>query len=342
MPVNADQLRQLLAEHSDPARSRPVPQERITARIRRARMRRAAGAGLLAIAVAAGVVSGVHLAHDRAAMTSYSGPPMPARFTAADGAAYRRLAVTYLPDPAHPSAALTLTAGSAPIDLMGSCGLPRSGALIGIEVNGKFVTVIQCQDPPQLIGLPVRPGQKIRITFVSASRLGLAGLPDVRTSWQFAAYTWQPPATARPASAAPRLPRSYTGPNTTAGHGNALRKLVASRSGTWPGDHTATFTLTFHGHRSFDISTVCAGLIGGRLQVSHQVADHYGEATWSDADPCTPAGPGQLDNGGGGISGANGLTIRLTYRIQAPSTYFAADYAKRAARWTIAVYEEQT
>jgi hypothetical protein len=279
-------------------------------------MKRAAGAGLLAIAVAAGVVSGVTLAHDRAAVTSYSGPSLPDRFTAADGAAYRRLAVTYLTDPAHPSAALTLTAGSAPIDLMGSCGLPASSALIGVEVNGKMATVIQCQDPPQLIGLPVRPGQKIRITFVSASRLGLRGLPDVRTVWQFAAYTWQPPATARVAPTAPRLPQSYTGPDTAAGHGTALRKLVAIR-------------------------TVCAGLIGGRLQVSHRIAGHQGDGSWSEAVPCTPAGPKQLDNEGG-ILAASGLRITLSYRIQAPNSSFAAAYAKRAASWTIAIYEEQS
>jgi hypothetical protein len=340
MPVSEDQLRQLLAERSDPARSRPVPQERIATRIRRARMKRAAGAGLLAIAVAAGVVSGVTFAHERAAMTSYSGPPLPTRFTASDGAAYNQLAVTYLTDPAHPSAALTLTAGSAPIDLMGSCGLPRSGALIGVEVNGKLVTVIQCQEPPQLIGLPVRPGQKIRITFASATRLGLPGLPDVRTTWQFAAYRWQPPVTARAAPTAPRLPRSYTGPNTTAGHGTVLRKLVAIRSGTWPGDRTATFAFTVHSHRSFEISTVCAGAIGGRLQVSHQVVSQHADSPWSEAVPCTPAGPRQLDNEGG-ILAASGERITLNYRIQAPSPSAAA-YAKRAASWTIAIYEEQS
>ena len=46
-PVSEDQLRQLLAERSEPARSRPAPTERITARIRRARMKRAAAAGSL-------------------------------------------------------------------------------------------------------------------------------------------------------------------------------------------------------------------------------------------------------------------------------------------------------
>jgi hypothetical protein len=336
MPVSEDQLRQLLAERSDPARHRPVPQEHIAARIRRARMKRAAGAGLLAVAVAAGVVSGVTLAHEHAPghAASYSGPQLPARFTAADGAAYRQLAVTSIADSAQPSAALTITTGSDPVDLMGSCDAPGNGILMGIEVNGKIVSVIACQDPPQLIGLPVRPGQKIRITFVSAERLGF---PDVPTGWRFAAYAWKPPVTARSAPTAPRLPQSYTGPNTTAGHGTALRKLIAIRSGTWPGDRTATFTFTVHGHRNFDISTVCAGLIGGRLQVSHAVNSSRG----GDPVPCTPAGPKQLDNGGG-ILAASGERITLTYHIQAPSSYFAADYAKRAASWTIAIYEEQT
>jgi hypothetical protein len=299
-------------------------------------MKRAAGASLLAIAVAAGVVSGVTLAHEHAPghAASYSGPQLPARFTAADGAAYRQLAVTSIADSAQPSAALTITAGSDPVDLMGSCDAPGNGILMGIEVNGKIVSVIACQDPPQLIGLPVRPGQKIRITFVSAKRLGF---PDVPTGWRFAAYAWKPPVTARSAPAAPRLPQSYTGPNTTAGHGTALRKLIAIRSGTWPGDQTATFTFTVHGHRNFDISTVCAGPIGGRLQVSHAVDGSRG----GDPMPCTPTGPKQLDNGGS-ILAASGERITLTYHIQAPSSYFAADYAKRAASWTIAVYEEQT
>ncbi len=285
MPVSKDQLRQLLAERSDPARHRPVPQERITARIRRARMKRAAGAGLLAVAVAAGVVSGVTpRARARAGhAASYSGPPLPARFTAADGAAYRRLAVTDMTDPAQKTATLTVQVGSDPVDVMASCDDPTSNILIGVKVNGTLAGLVSCQDPSQLLGLPVHPGQQARITLVRASGLGL---PDISTDWQFAAYAWTPPATARTAPAAPHLPQSYTGPNTTAGHGNALRKLVAIRSGIWPRDQTATFTFTVHGHRNFDISTVCAGLIGDRLQVSHQI-----DGSGSEAVSCTPRPP---------------------------------------------------
>jgi hypothetical protein len=299
-------------------------------------MKRAAKAGLLALVVAAGAVSGATLAHEHAAGhgASYSGPPLPATFTASDGAAYRRLAVTDMTDPDQSSAAFSITVGSDPVDVMISCDDPRGSILIGVKVNGTLAGLIECQDPPQLMGLPVRPGQQARITFVRASSLGL---PDIKTGWRFAAYAWTPPATVRPAPAVPRLPQRYTGPNTTAGHGNAVRKLVATRSGTWPGDRTATFTLVYHGGRNIDISIACAGTIGGRLQVARLI-----DGQKTDAVPCSSWTPGQAPPDSSSVVGRNGKPITLTFRIQAPSPYAAADYAKRAASWTVAVYEEQT
>lgn len=296
-------------------------------------MKRAAKAGLLALVVAAGAVSGATLAHEHAAghAASYSGPPLPAGFTASDGAAYRRLAVTDMTDPTQRSAELTVTVGSAPVDVMASCDDPMDHSLIGVKVNGVVAGLISCQQTPQLLGLSVRPGQEARITFVRASSFGL---PDIKTGWRFAAYAWTPPAIPRAAPAAPRLPRSYTGPHTTAGHGTAPRRLVASRSGDWPGDRTATFTLTYRG-RSLDISMVCAGAIASRLQVILQVDGSRGQAV-----PCTSTAPGGSQSGSA-ISGRNGKPITLTLHIQAPGPDPAA-YAKRAASWTIAVYEEQT
>jgi hypothetical protein len=334
MTVSEDQLRQLLAEHSEPARRRPVPAERIAVRIRRARLRRAAGAGLLAIAAAVGVVSGVTLAHEHGPghAASYSGAPLPASFIAPDGAAYRRLAVISMTERAQRSASLTVTAGSEPVDVMASCDKPASGFFVLVKVNGTSVGILTCQSTPQLLGLPVRPGQQARITFTGALALGS---PDVH--WRLAAYAWTPPAVARPASPVPRLPDSYTGPNTTAGHGNALRRLVASRSGDWPGDRTATFTLTYHRGRSLDVSMVCAGAIASRLQVSFQVDGSGGQQV-----PCTSTAPGSPQSGST-IGGRPGKPITLTFRIQAPGPgTAAAAYAKRAASWVIAVYEEQT
>jgi hypothetical protein len=336
MPVSEDQLRQLLTERSDPARNRPVPQERITARIRRARMKRAAGAGLLAVAVAAGVFSGVTLAHERTSGhgASLSGQPLPASFTASDGTAYRQLAATTLTDPAQRSAALTVTAGSDPVDVMAACDTPTSGLFIEVKVNdnGTPAGLLACKQTPQLMSLRVRPGQVAHVTFVRESN---AGVQDRNVGWRLAAYAWTPPATIRPAPATPRVPQSYTGPNSLAGPRNVLRKLVASRSGDWPGDRTATITFTYRSGRNFNLSMVCAGPIGGRLQLSLQVNGSPGPAL-----SCTPAGPGQL--GGPNVTGRrNGESITLTFHIQAPS-WQPADYAKRAASWTIALYEEQS
>jgi hypothetical protein len=336
MPVSKDQLRELLAERSDPARDRPAPQERIATRIRKARIHRAAGAGLLGLAVAAGVVSGVTLAHDHAAghTPSYSGRPLPARFTASDGAAYRRLAVTDMTDPAQRSAALTVTAGSDPVDVMAACDAPESHIFIGVKVNGTLAALITCQPTPQTMGVSVRPGQVAHVTFVRASSLGL---PDMNADWQFAAYAWKPPATVHAAPAAPRLPRSFTGPNTTAGHGTALRRLVASRSGDWPGDRTVTVTVP-GGTGNFDVSMVCAGAIAGRLQVSLRSPGMKGDVT-----PCRTWTPGQdTANDQTSIVAEKGKPLTLILRIEAPSGYAAAGYAKRAASWTLAVYEEQT
>jgi hypothetical protein len=334
MPVSEDQLRQLLAERSDPARRRPVPEERIAARIRKARIHRAAGGGLLALAVAAGVVSGVHLTHEHASgNASYSGPSLPASFTASDGAAYRRLAVTSMTGPAQRSASLTVTAGSAQVDVMGSCDTPKLGLFVMVTVNGADAGFISCQDPPQLIGLSVPPGHQAHITFTNGSPLGQ---PDADVDWRLAAYAWTPPATVRAAPAAPRLPHSYTGANTTNGYGQAPRRLVASRSGDWPGDRTATITVTYHRGRSLDISMVCAGAIGGRLRVT-MLVDGQG----SDAVPCTSTAPGGSQSSST-VGGRNGVPVTLTFRFQAPSPDTAAAYAKRAASWAIGVYEERT
>jgi hypothetical protein len=134
----------------------------------------------------------------------------------------------------------------------------------------------------------------------------------------------------------PRLPLSYTSYNTTTGHGMAVRRLIASRSGDWPGDRTATVTVPYR-RRNLDISIVCAGAIAGRLQVSMQVDGTNAHTQM----PCTSWTPGQQPPDSTGILGRTGIPMTLTFRIQAPTT-FTAGYAKRAASWTIAIYEEES
>jgi len=56
--------------------------------------------------------------------------------------------------------------------------------------------------------------------------------------------------------------------------------------------------------------------------------------------PCTSWAPGEQPQDSTPFGGQAGRPMTLTFRIQAPSA-FAADYAKRAASWTIAIYEEE-
>lgn len=335
MPLSTDQLRQLLTERSEPARHRPAPQERITAHIRRARIRRAAGASLIAAVAVAAVVSAVSFAHQHASdQGAISGvPQFPAAFTASDGASYRRLAVTSMPDPAQRSATITVRAGSYPVDVMAACDAPRSGAAVEIEVNGVAAGGFGCPGTPQLAGLSVRPGRQAGITFVKVPMM--AGVPEVKASWRFAVYEWKPPASARPAPPVPRLPARYTGNNTTTGHGKALRREIASRSGDWPGGRTATFTVTYHG-RNLDISLACSGAIAGRLQAAMFV-----DGRAAGDVPCTSWTPGDPPPDSSAFGGRTGIADTLTFRIQAPSPYTAAAYAARAASWTISIYEEE-
>ena len=51
--------------------------------------------------------------------------------------------------------------------------------------------------------------------------------------------------------------------------------------------------------------------------------------------PCGQQPPGQITFGG-----RAGVPDTMTFRIQAPSSYWAAAYAKRPASWTIAIYQE--
>jgi hypothetical protein len=327
MPLSTDQLRELLAERSAAADLHPAPQEGLSMRIRRARIRRAAVAGLLAVVAAAGVVTGVHLSQDHpASAVPVSGQQFPVSFTASDGTLYRRVAVTSMAA-GQRSAAIDVKVGSYPVDVMASCGAPGQDLALGVDVDGASVGFATCPGTPQLVGLPARPGRQAAITFVSEAR-------SVTTSWQFAVYEWIPPTVAGPAPAVPRLPGSYTGHNTTTGVGMTRLSLIASRSGTWPADRTVTITVPDHG-RNFAISLACSGDIAGRLQVSvldrGQLTDQVTCASWT---------PGRQPPGQISFGGRAGVPDTMTFRIQAPSSSWAAAYAKRSAGWTIAIYQE--
>jgi len=258
----------------------------------------------------------------------------PAAFTASDGASYRRVAVTSMAEPAQQSRTITVRVGSYPVDVMAACDVPRSGAAVAVKVNGVTSAAVGCPGAPQLTGLSVRLGHPAHITFTKLPRM--AGVPAINASWRFAVYEWKPPASARPAPPVPQLPSSYIGNDTTTGHGKALRREIASRSGDWPSDRTATFTVTYRG-RNLDISVACSGAIAGRLQVTMLVDGHQ-----AGEGPCTSWRPGDPPPDNDGFSGRTGIPDTLTFRIQAPSSYLTAAYAARAASWTISIYEEES
>jgi hypothetical protein len=332
MPVSEDQLRLLLTERSDPARRRPVPEERIAIRIRRARRRRAAGAGVLAVAAVAGAASGVILTHEPAPghVASYSAPPLPASFTASDGAAYRRLAITAVTGPNQRSASFTITPGSDPVDIMATCDHRKGTTFVLVKVNGNVTGFADCRGPLRLTGVPVHPGKRTRITFAAGSPIGsrIAG-------WQFAAYAWTPPVIARPAPAEPRPPLSFTGSDVPPARGNVRWHLVASRSGVWPADGTVTITAPA-GTSNLGLSMVCAGPVAERLEVT----------TSSDGSdnglipPCFQWTPGQLVPRQLTIERRHDKPFTLTIHLQAPWVDPAA-YAKRKVSWTFALYAEQ-
>ena len=143
----------------------------------------------------AGAASGVILTHEPAPghAASYSAPPLPASFTASDGAAYRRLAITPVTGPNQRSASLTITPGSDPVDVMATCDHRQGTTFVLVTVNGSDAGFADCQGPERLTGVLVHPGQRARITFAAGSPIGsrIAG-------WQFAAYAWTPPASPGP------------------------------------------------------------------------------------------------------------------------------------------------
>lgn len=311
-----------------------MPEEQIAVRIRRARRRRAAGAGVLAVAAVAGALSGVVLARQPAPqpVASYSAPPLPASFTASDGTAYRRLAITPVTSKNQRSISFTITVGSDPIDVMASCQHPQGNHFILVKVNGSgSASFLSCQGPQRLSGLFVHPGQRVRITFEAGWFIG-----SREPGWQFAAYAWTPPAIPAPAPAKPRLPQTYTGPAVLPAHGKVQWRLVTSRSGDWPADRTVTIKAPA-GTSTLELSLVCKGAIAGRSWVStrgfqSQQPDLVGF--------CLPWTPGQPVPGTLTITRKDGKPFTITLYLRAPTDSPAA-YANRTSSWTFALYAEQ-
>jgi len=318
MPLNADQLRQLLAERSDPARYHPAPEEHLTTRIRRARTRRVAVVSVLAVAAVAAVVSVVSLpsGHPSGNAATSAGQQFPGSFTAANGATYTRVAVTSLTGPVGESVTIKIKATQAPVEVMAACDPSDGVGAVNIAVNGVSADGFSCPGPPRLIALSVRSGRAADITF---TEIPVINHPNVSASSRFAIYEWKLPAIRR-------LPASYTGYNTTTGHGMALRRLIVSGSGDWPADRTVTLTMHSNSH-NIDISLVCSGAIADKIQVT-MVDNGQGNGSVPCSTWTPEQAPGQIT-----LGNVKPGKQTFTFRIQGPSS--------AAASWAIGVYEEE-
>jgi hypothetical protein len=318
MPLNADQLRQLLTERSDPAQYHPAPEESLTTRIRRARTRRVAVVSVLAVAAVAAVVSVVSLpsGHPSGHAATSAGQQFPASFTTADGAYYTRVATTSLTGPVGESVTIKTKATRAPVDVMAACDPSDGVGAVNIAVNGVSAGGFSCPGPQRLIALSVRSGRAADITF---TEIPVINHPNVSATSRFAIYEWKPPAI-------PRLPASYTGYNTTTGHGNALRRLIVSGSGDWPADRTVTLTMHSNSH-NIAISLVCSGAIADKIQIT--VIDN---GQGSGPVPCTTSLPSEQWQSQMILGNVTPEKQTFTFRLQGPSA---------AAGWAIGVYEEE-
>jgi hypothetical protein len=322
MPLNADQLRQLLTERSDPARYHPAPEESLTTRIRHARTRRVAVVSLLAVAAVAAVVSVVSVVslpsgHPSGNAATSAGQQFPGSFTAADGAYYTRVATTSLAGPVGETVTIKIKATQAPVDVMAACDPSDGVGAVSIAVNGVPADGFSCPGPPRLIALSAGSGREADITF---TEVPVINHPNVTASSRFAVYEGKLPAI-------PRLPASYTGYNTTTGHGMALRRLIVSGSGDWPADRTVTLTMHSNSH-NIDISLVCSGAIADKLQVTMvENGQGYGSVPCSTSTPSEQA-PGQIV-----LGDVKPGKQTFTFRLQGLSA--------AATGWAIGVYEEE-
>ena len=104
----------------------------------------------------------------------------------------------------------------------------------------------------------------------------------------------------------------------------------------WPADRTVTIKVPA-GTSNLKLIMACTGATAGRLQVSRT---SHGSPTGL-LGFCEPLTPGQPPPVQATVVRPDGKAVTLTLRLQPPDVYKAADYYKRAASWTIALYAEQ-
>ncbi|MFD1535637.1 hypothetical protein [Nonomuraea guangzhouensis] len=277
-------LRDVLREYGNsPSPANPARAEQVRARIRRIRLRRRALGGGGVVAVAAAVALGfsllpgtaeplVNTEDESTAVAAQLADLLPERFTAADGAKYRRIATTSIKRTGPTKVSVTVPFSGKPLDAGAVCAGPDNSApRTSISAYGPAAAPFgPCSRRMQLRPLQVPAaagGTELKVTFdTTATGSGCVvrngkcvPQKETRGVWALAVYEWTPPA--RPV----KPPKLKALPDHV---GKA--RLAETKTGAWPQDTSATFKV--RGKVGFD--TLCTGELAGDLWFSFEVDGH--------------------------------------------------------------------
>ncbi|MEV4223137.1 hypothetical protein [Nonomuraea sp. NPDC049725] len=277
--MTVQDLRDLLRERADgPPPANPARLAQVRARVSRTRRRRRITTGVaVAAAVAAGAVVLPGALPDtvtpggRTTAATAPGPELPESFTAPDGAAYRRLAVTSIGRSGEQKKTLTVPVTGRPLDVAVACdGEGRADNTPMVYVGrapSPSARIGACSSRMELLPLVVSQGDgQVEVTF-DATRSGVCGPgmtacdEAVPAAWTLGVYEWTPPA--EPADPAPvkEFPARFEG-----------WKLAGSTSGVWPRDSVVRLEIEGHG-RKVALDQLCSGELARRMRFTYRVGD---------------------------------------------------------------------
>ncbi|WP_049574266.1 hypothetical protein [Nonomuraea sp. SBT364] len=269
--MTVQDLRDVLRDHADgPPPANPARLAQVRARVRATRRRRRITAG---VAVAAALAAGVALlpglaAPDRSTSAATAGPALPETFTAPDGTAYRRLALTSIGRTGGQKKTVTVPVTGRPLDVAVVCdgeGLVNNTPMV--YVGGRWSVSARlgaCSRRMELLPLEVsrRDGQ-VSVTF-DATRHGVCGPgmdcgKPAPAAWTLAVYEWTPPAEPVEPGPVKDFPARFEG-----------WKLAGSATGVWPRDDVVRLEIEGTG-RKVALDQLCAGDLARRMWFTFQV-----------------------------------------------------------------------
>ncbi|MEV0618390.1 hypothetical protein AB0I81_34040 [Nonomuraea sp. NPDC050404] len=262
-------------------------------------------------------------------------PELPPRFTAKDGAEYRRLVTTTLKTKTkgEKKKSVTIPVSGKPLDVAGLCdaatGLTERPMVL---VNGKpnHRGFSDCTGKADLISLNVPKGAKEATVTFDTTAWGCGrkkgepcpSIPIMKPAdWALAIYEWTPPARPVEPERFKALPREREG-----------MKVAGDASGVWPRQKSFKLTVTSRGGK-LGINHVCTGELAERLLIRYRISGDRPTYT----SRCYPL-DGSTDPALGRwvltevkVPKGKKITIRGTMMMQ-------GGHPNRPVRWSAAVY----